>query len=128
MAQIGSQELIFAKGSMDPMAETLKDITRDNVDGIGYRKKGLRSTQQEIFTLANFESAALAKAELELYKAYQATLVTVIDDTGQTWTNVAVILVICEPIKKVSTSAGGLGAGKDWILRAHWILQHTETS
>jgi hypothetical protein len=130
MASVDGNSVISLKiwGLDTGAGENLQEITRPHVDGIAYRKVGKRGRTFQGESIVDVASAASAKTTFETYKATQGSLVTVVDDAGNSWTNVAVLAVrrAGNP-KRTYTPVGG-EAGGGWLLRARWVFQMTETS
>lgn len=125
MASIGGLSVITLRGGINPgTGEQLQDITRPGVDGIAYRKVGKRGRPFTMESVVDVANAAAVTTAIANYKALQGTLVTVVENNGQTWTNVAVLNVRPAEPQKVLTAT----TGSDYLLRATWTLQMTETS
>ena len=127
MSSIGGHSVISAKGAINPQGERLEDTTRPGVDGVSYRRIGKKSESFQLRTFTDAASAAAAKALVATtYKGLQGTLVTVVDDMGNTWNNVAVLAVDPVSVKGVNTPVGGVVGGVV-LLECLWTLQATET-
>ena len=128
MSSIGGIDVLTITGGIVPgTGENLQDITRPRVDGVGLRKLGKKGRPFSVTTFADMDTAAETKTVMESYKAKQGTLVTVVDDMGQSFTNVAVLDVTPNPPTRGLTASGGLTAG-EYVLSCVWLLHLTETS
>lgn len=126
---IGGQPFVTLKGMPDPATgETLEDITRPNVDGVSFRKKGKRSKVFTVNTTADVDVLVLQDTMYD-YKDLQGTIVTVVDENDLDWENVLVLEVRLSRSKAIKTVVGGLiGLGTlVSLLTATWTLQLTET-
>jgi len=127
MSSIGGRSVLSIDGDFDlATGEQLEDITRANVDGISYRKLGKRGHPFQLISLVDVATAGAAKAELEAYKALQGTLVTVVDDTGASVSQLAVLSVRrAGPVRRVVNPVGGVNGGS-YLLAARWDLEPTD--
>ena len=123
----GIDVLTFNGGVVPGTGENLQDITRINVDGVGLRKTGKKGKPFTLNSIADMDTAAETKSVAASYKALQGTLVTLVDDFQQSFTNVAVLDVTPGKPSRGRTASGGLTAG-EYILPCTWLLQLTETS
>ena len=106
--------------------EELVDITRANVDGVAYTKTGTRGRPFSAASTVDVASAAAAKALALSYAGLVGTVVTLVDASGQSWTNVAVLDVVVGPVRAVVCMVGGLAIsdGSDgYLIAARWTLQ-----
>ena len=123
---IGDNTFLSLKGPISPLAETVLEITRPNVDGAAYKKQGKRSAPTTLDSVRDFDSEDDAKDALLAYKALTGSLVTVTDDTGIVWTSVLVLNVEQVVRQKVGPSAGGLAGTGGWLLQCRWTVQATQ--
>ena len=128
MASIGGNSVISLRGQIDSgEGERLENITRAHVDGVAFRKVGKRGAPFAMTSLVDCASASAAKSTFGTYKALEGTLTTVVDDAGNSWSNVAVLNVRRNSIRQVYTPVGGV-AGGGWLLSCQWVFVPTETS
>jgi len=127
---IGTFDFITLDGAVIPATgEQLQDITRQGVDGVAFRKVGKGSKSFTLKSMRDVATAAAAKTLTLEYKAAQATVVTVLDATGQSWTNLVVESVQVDAPKFVVSKSGGLDAGSSgYLVGATWVLRATETA
>lgn len=128
MASIGGYSFITLEGGLNPgSGEQLEEITRPGVDGVAYRRIGRRGVPFRMQSLADVANAANAHSLILNYKALQGGLVTLVDETGQSWFNVMVLRVQCSQPKYVTGMSGGLTGGQTgYLVSADWLLQMTE--
>lgn len=129
MSSIGGRTVISITGDLDlGTGERLEDITRANVDGRSFRKVGKMGTPFEVTTVVDLVTAGAAASEFEAYEGLQGTLVSVVDDTGQTVQNVAVLDVRrTGPVVRVVSPVGGVNGG-GYLLTARWSLVATDAA
>lgn len=128
MASIGGRSVISVGGAMNlGTGENLEHITRPHVDGVAYRKVGKRGKPFNLQTVVDLGSGVACKTELEVYKDLQGTLVTVQDDVGVQFTNLAVLEVQRVSVVQVISPVGGVNGGNH-LLRCAWTLQPTDVS
>ena len=125
----GAQSFIRMGGEINPLGQTVQRITRAQVDGVAFRKMGKRARPSRLLTMQDIAAGAGAvQTRLALYKTYIGLLATIVDDLGDSTTNVMVINVL--PVisaKLTGAVAGGTLAGSGaWLLTAEWIVQLTE--
>lgn len=125
MSSIGSAQFYLLTGRVNPQTPGLEDITRDNIDGQGYRLRAEKSAVTQHQSEADTDTAANAQALEASYAALVGTLQTVTYDDGQQVENVAVLGVQVTSVQKVETPVGGIAAG-NWVVKATWQLQGTE--
>ena len=126
MSTIGGITVTFLRGQLMPTAETVEDITRPGKDGHAYRWLGERSEPQMLASLADVTGLASATATCTAYRALQGSLVTVVDDFGDTRANVMVQSVSGIRFRKIASAAGGLhDASASYIVSANWQFQTT---
>lgn len=128
MPSIGAFEFITLNGAIQPPGQQLEEITRPRVDNTAYRRSGIRG---EVFTLKSMVDVLNAFGGgvlLQDYKDIQGTIVTVIDDTGEVWVDVAVLRVDPDPNKKIVSGVGGLVVDPELIVRALWTLRMNKQS
>ena len=123
MPNIGVFNFVTLKGGVHPPGQTLGEITRPRVDGEAYRRSGIRGNTFTLTSQVDVDSEVEAKAEIEGYKAIQATLQTVVDSSGQTWTNVVIVRVDPQSRKKIEGAVGGLSTLKGYFVTAQWTLK-----
>ena len=119
---IGSYDFITLKYGNAPLGENVEEITRPGVDGIAYRKTGKRAVPFYMTGITTETSKGAVKTLVENYKKLQGTLVTVVDDIGNSWTNVMVLQMDYLGTKKVVSPVGG----GDYVVRSRFSLQDTE--
>jgi len=124
-SSIGGYTMITVRGTPQPAGMVLADITRANVDGHAYQEQGYHAAPEFLTSIVDLTTAAGVKTEIEGYKALQATLVTIVDDLGNSWTNVAILSVRTSGGKYVACPVGGVNGG-NYLLSAQWQVQHTE--
>lgn len=125
MATIGGHTFITLRGSINPLGTDVIDITRPGVDGHAFMDIGKHAGRSQMQSIVDLTTAGAAKTVILAYKSLKGTLVSVVDDTGETYTNVLVVEVITTNPKFVATPVGGITGG-NYILRANWVLQHTD--
>jgi len=127
MATIGGYYMISLSHRPQPMGETVREITRPEADGQAYAKQGLRAEATLAYAATDCASAAAARTEMAAYAAMRGALVTVVDDLGESYTNVLVVDVRERGRKVVCTAVGGVRAGTVLLL-TDWVLQATGVS
>ena len=88
---IGGYEMISIQGRPAHLGESVEEITRPGADGHAWKYQGLRSEQRQLTTVSDFASAGAARAEMAGYAALKGQLVTIVDDFGQTYTDVMIL-------------------------------------
>ena len=128
MASIGGFNFIRLRGGIHPVAEVPQEITRPNVDGHAFRrfgKRGMSSLWESVVDLTQ----ANVSTTIAGYRALQGTLVTLVDEAGDSYTNVMVRSVRIGSVFAVTKAVGGLASGSNrYMLMATWEIQPTEVS
>ena len=125
MPSIGGYSMLTIRGEFQSLGQTVEPITRPNIDGEALRIVGQRGQPFVMRSLVDVDDAAAAETEAGIYKGLQGTLVTIVDDHGQTHTNVAVLAVRVMRKRAVKTAAGGLSTSQGYLVTAIWVLQET---
>jgi len=120
-----SWDFISLRGTIAAQGEQVEEITRPNVDGHAYAKRGKRGLVMRMRSAADGDDAAGLQTTLVGYKALEGSLVTVIDDFENEWENVLVLEVTPVRQMRLAAAAGGLTAGL-YLIECDWTLQHTE--
>lgn len=125
-SQIGGVQYETLRGlALNPIAQTLQNITRANVDGHSFRQRGKRAIASTCTSVSVHTSAANVATAVNAAKALQGTLVTVFDDNDNTATLVAVVNVEHLLTKRVATSISNHVANGTHLLFQRWDLLMT---
>jgi len=127
MSNIGSQYFFSMIGTVTPEAPEVEIIRRPGVDGIAYRDLGERAKESPLRTVTMLSSTAAAKTTLAAYKALIGTDQTVVDDMGNSISNVMildveflaqrpVIAAVCTKANQPANPVASLVCG--WIVQA----------
>ena len=115
---------------VDTPGDQVEEITRDGVDGRAVRKLAKRAHTQRFVgdvDIVAGDTAALQTA-VDLHKALQGTIVTMVDDHGLTTTGVSVEEVDVNVSEAVGNVGGQQGADADYILRVEFVLANTKVA
>ena len=127
MSSIDGNTVISIRGQIESGdGERVEEITRAHVDGIAFRKIGKRGAPFSMTSLVDVGSAATAKSTYTTYKATEGSLVTLVDDAGNSWANVMVLSVRRGGVKRTYTPVGGISGG-GWLLSCQWVFRMTDT-
>jgi len=122
--QIGSQTFLSLKGPLDEPGIALRTFVREGVDGVAYRRIGLRSDPTVLRTVTQVADAATAQTTYRIYKQMEgADPVTITDETGTEWENVQVLSVRLVRIQPIGTSTGS----GDYLVVCEWTVQSNYT-
>ena len=119
--------MIFLRGSIDLQGTMLEDISRKAVSGVAFRDDGKKADETDLTGVVDVTTPTAAKAMVATMKALQGTLVTIVESTGQQYTNVAVKKVISPIWKFAGTPSGGINGG-EYLVSATFRVQMTEIS
>ena len=122
MPSIGDKTFTILNGQIQEFAESVEDITRPGVNGVGFRKIGQRS---DPFTMESWVDVASAAAAESLYTDYLAIVGTVIDietQQGETRENFIVIECVRVLQKQTPRIVGGSN-NTGVVLACRWTLQ-----
>lgn len=122
MSSIGSETFVSLEGLPIPLGERPEEVTRPGADGHAYRKSGKEAPEVRLRSTVDVADAATAHSKVTTYLGMRSTIVDVVDDTGETWTNVLIVEVAPEMPQKVATPVGGLNGGA-YVVRARWRLR-----
>ena len=125
MPSIGGNSVLTLRGEFQTLAQTLEPITRPNIDGVAYRVVGQRGGPFRMLSIVDVDDDAAAEALADTYKALIGTLVTVLDDHGQTHTNIVVLdsrILRKQPVKQ---AGGGLSTSQGYLVTTVWTLEES---
>ena len=111
MPSIGGYTVITIGGVPTPLAEVEDEITRDNVDGHAYRRKGKRAPPYALLAQVDYSSGSNRTTGIANFAALQGTLVTIVDDTGTSWTLQKVRSARVVAKQNMATAVGGVNNG-----------------
>jgi hypothetical protein len=117
---IGAQTFIRLDGDVDPQSQTLAEITRIGVNGVAFKKMGVRGKVFQLTGIADFASAAASDAIHDTYRAMIGSLVTVRLNTVDR-TNYLVLDVQSQRLPQVASAVGGL-VGGNFLVSSVWTL------
>ena len=109
-------------GQLHKLSSQVEEFSRPGVDGVGFRVKAKKAPTGQKHTFEGVTLLANANASAEAYEAIKGTLVTVIDDSGRTVTNVMVIDV---QVMRVTATLLSVPAGNNYLVEAVWTLKAT---
>lgn len=120
MVSIGGVSFLTKQGpsTLEPL-ETVEEISRDNVDGHAFRRRGQKSEPVEWITEADVDDPEFTQL---LYHSMQGEIVTVVDEDATDTDDVMIVKVEVIGKKKIVGAVGGITAGS-WMVTARWILQ-----
>ena len=118
---LGGNSFIRLIGGLNHQAETLQDITRNNVNGVAYKKRGKRAAPSTFQCIA-LSTAATVASKLTTYFGLQGGLSTLVDEKGTSHTDVAVLSFTHHYTKAVTTSSDGTTTH---LIYGAFVLQDT---
>lgn len=130
MSSIGGISQIAIKGPpLGPMGQMVEVFTRSGVDGVAARQLGLRPGINQPVSVTDAEDSDDVQTLKAAYAAMRGTLVTVIDDHGETFDNVLVQDVRVDAQRAVAGGGGGprvTSEAPGYLVYASWVLMVTE--
>jgi hypothetical protein len=114
---------ITLKGQVQPPGLMTEDISRPGVNGSAFRELQVSGEPFEMRGLRDCLNAADAKAKFALLKAMQGKTVTVVDDYGQSWTDVMLLSVEKAEQNALVLAAGGVQASATALLAVRFVMQ-----
>lgn len=118
MPSVGAISFLTVRHGLLPKGEVVEHYTRPGVAGVGLHKRGSKGTPFYLTASRDVANAAAVKTWIESCLALKGTTVTVVDDLGNSWTNVGILDVqVPETPRVIDAAVGGLhsGAGTHWI-------------
>ncbi|MBL4701957.1 MAG: hypothetical protein JKX85_11935 [Phycisphaeraceae bacterium] len=113
-------------GTPQPSGDTLGTINRVGVDGVALRLQAAKPGFAVWESKTAVTTTAKVKTTLEAYKALQGQIVEIIDEFGNSWTNVAVVRVAQTQAKAIGKSTGFAVADPVAIVQCTWQFQFTQ--
>ena len=101
MASIGGHTVFSISGLPEPAAHRNVLLERPGVDGASARTEGLRAEETTVMTTTFVDGAAAVKSTPETYAALVGSIVTVVDDFGNSVHNVLVQAVRVVDVRRV---------------------------
>jgi len=125
---IGSESFITLGGMIQHAGYTSRVVTRPGVAGIAYQLTGLTGEPFDLHPIADCATAqALTNVKKHFCYTLPQSLVTVVDDSLVSWTNLWLVRAVPVMERKMTPVGGGIRAGT-WILQLRVTLQPTATS
>jgi len=124
MASIGGVSVLTLDRGPTPLAAAVVEITPAGADGHAYKRIGARAPAVSAMSIADVDGSAGVEAHIAACRALKGTLVTVVEDSGRSTSNVAVLEVEIAQIKFQALTVGGL-VGGDYRVTMTWTLQAT---
>lgn len=126
---VGSDTYTFIRlGVVQPPGEAVEEITRPGIDGVAFRKMGIRCAPFEMQSFEGCADRANAARQILLYSNLRGKLCDLVDDMGQSYP--AVMVTNVEVVRQrglvaaVSMQAGGPQMPTT-LLVVRWSLQST---
>ena len=125
MASIGGRTVLNIEWNREELGESYRDISPPWGDGHAFQEMGLKAEPGQALTMIDLMNAAACRSEFTTYKAMQGpSLITVVDDHGNTVYYVKVKRVWIVDQHKNENAVGGINGG-DYMLVCGWLLQET---
>lgn len=105
MAQVGSVVCDIVRGLRRPLEDRVRTWNVPGLDGYGAHNLGRHDSSFQ-FRLVRYGSAATVQSWIDALQALQGTAVTVINDWGDSFTNM-LIERIGDPLKQAALGYGG---------------------
>lgn len=122
---------MFLRGVPQPLGEALETVRRPGLDGYDLRKMGKQADVTVMESIVDVADASAVATKKTNYKALKGTVVSVVDETGNTTTNVAVQNFQILTEKKVAQMVGGVNVtdgNSGFLITTRWFLQELNTS
>jgi hypothetical protein len=126
----GAFDFISLKGQIAVTRQTVQEITRPGVDGHAYRLTGKRADPCELVGVRDFADYPSAQAGLESLRKCCGELVIVLDDFGNTYTDVMLLDVQVANRQPALSAVGGLTSPPTVdraLVTFRFRVQHTDT-
>lgn len=107
MASVGAVSYWSVSGRPSPAGERTRLVTRPGVDGTSLQKLGKKGQTYFRRAVAHLLNAAAVKALIESAKDQESEVVTIVDDLGNSWPNVAILNAEPQPVTPLVNAVGG---------------------
>ncbi len=114
---------ISLQGATQRLGQRLEEITRDGVDGHAYRKQGKRGMPFQMIGVMDCDTLSGATTTYNALKGIEGSIVSVIDDVGDSLSGVALLSVEKQSIRKVLSGVGGVSSLHGAMLYVRLTLQ-----
>ena len=123
----GYVDFISLRGVIQPLRETVQEITRAGVDGHSYRKAGKHGAPFTLQGARDIDSICTSVDEYsEAYAKFVGVLCSILDDRTELHVNCMCLDVTILSANAITASAGGLeGPVADTLLVSVWSFQNT---
>lgn len=130
MPSIGSVEFMTLSGIYEDQAQTIETMTRPGIDGVQARELGKTAEPSRFIGIMDVETAGDVVTQRKAVRALRGTLIDVVDDTGETESDVLVNEArLIEPPKFHAIAVGGAETSTNrWLLTFAFRLQLTEVA
>lgn len=130
MPSIGSVEFTTLSGIYEDQAQTIETMTRPGIDGVQARELGKTAEPSRFIGVVDVATAGDVVTKRKAVRALRGTLIDVVDDTGETESDVLVNEArLIEPPRFVATAVGGLeDTTNRYVLTFAFRLQLTEVT
>ena len=130
-AKVGDYEFLTLRGSPDPMGQTSASIRRPNVDGKAFHLMGKNSPPCAFYCerdigCSDDDSPTEVKTFITNIKALEGTLVAVVDDLGNSWSNLFLVSFTPLAVERKAMAVGGVSGGGNFLLRGQLVFEVTE--
>ncbi|HRU04330.1 MAG TPA: hypothetical protein P5137_00985 [Candidatus Brocadiia bacterium] len=126
--QIGSISFAIMRGQVNPLAESVRALEREGLDGADYKRLGKRSAPARITTIADFDTAQAALDHVsDCFSLQGGAPVTITYADGGSSSGVMILDVRFARYHHSSVTAGGLTSGA-YIVALEWTVALTSPS
>lgn len=123
MSAVGGITFFSVRGAPDLPGEKLEVLQRNNVDGVAFRKTGVRAEEFILTVKVDLLLAVNVANSMVAQKALEGTLVNFTDDLGLTYTGYVCLRVdIFEPVRVMTSSGGLLGSSAGYWLESRYTM------
>lgn len=126
--------MLSMQGVVNPASEGIAEFSRGGMDYKGYQKMGLRPEPFTLITAVGLALLTDISDRIDFYKSLEGTLVTLIDNSAVTWTNILIRRVEAMPEQTGARLAivGGTTtvnpSGAKAMLYAQWTCEVTSNT
>lgn len=124
MSSIGGNTVFSISGQVPLSGYIVEDLLRKGVAGKEYRRIYFAGGEERLISITLISGVSYINDMKVAYKALQSNLVTIVDDYGDTWTNIMVKDVRVAEVKPVVNSTV---SGVTHVAITEWTVEPTAT-
>jgi len=126
MPSIDGYSYITLSGRPQPLGPMVNEVTQPGANGHSFRREGRRAQRFRMRGERDVQTAADAESMIVALKNRQGSLVTVVDESGLSYSNVMLHSVTETDRIRIGSGIGGIVTNPGWLVTHEFELQLTQ--